>query len=87
MSAERRTSLLIKFEQLPGPSPALAARICKVELLRIGAFPVSAEFTTIGIDVSKENLDICILTSPAVKGRGQRHRVPNTPLGFEKLIG
>jgi len=47
---------------------------------------LSAEFTTIGIDVSKANLDICIRSSSVSKRRGERYRVPNTEFGINKLM-
>lgn len=47
---------------------------------------MSKEYTSVGIDVSKDNLDICILPPNVVKGRGQRYRVANTQAGFDKLI-
>ena len=47
---------------------------------------MSADFKTIGIDVSKASLDICIRSSNVVTGRGRRYRVANTQLGIEKLV-
>ena len=47
---------------------------------------MSSEYTSVGIDVSKEVLDVCILRSSVSKGRGRNYRVPNTQFGFDKLI-
>jgi transposase len=79
---ERRAPypLLLSSNSCLGPVVLPRSRIGKVEHVRNGVITVSIDCTAVGIDVSKDNLDVCIFS-----GKNRSYRVHNSQSGFQKL--